>query len=77
MGLKLINNNATPIGGPASCPWTTNNCGPNDEMFSFHNSGCNVLMGDGSVKFISDSIDPLTLRRLCTPLEKIPANYVD
>lgn len=76
-GLKIINNNATPIGGPTTCTWGTNNCGPNDEAFSFHNAGCNVLMGDGSVKFIRDDIDLLVFRRLCTPAEKIATGYID
>ena len=86
-GLKIINNSATPLGGVAGvttfspatppCSWLTNNCGPNDEAFSFHNSGCNVLFGDGSVKFIRDDIDLLTFRRLCTPAEKIPHGYVE
>lgn len=52
-----FNNYATPIGGPAQCPWTINNCGPNDEPFSYHSGGVNAVMGDGSVRFIRDGID--------------------
>ena len=48
-----LNNN----GGPATCKWSTNNCGPNDEPFSFHVGGCHALMGDGAVRFISENID--------------------
>jgi prepilin-type N-terminal cleavage/methylation domain-containing protein len=59
-----INNYANPIGGPPECRWTVNNCGPNDEAFSFHTGGVNAVLGDGSVRFIRDSIDPLTLRYL-------------
>jgi prepilin-type N-terminal cleavage/methylation domain-containing protein len=62
-----LNNNATPRGGPASCPWYANNCGPNDEPFSFHTGGCLSVFGDGHVQFVRDSIDPFTLRALCTP----------
>ncbi len=57
-----VNNNNAPFGGPGTCKWTTNNCGPNDEPFSFHGSGVNAVMGDGSVRFINDSITPLTLK---------------
>jgi prepilin-type N-terminal cleavage/methylation domain-containing protein/prepilin-type processing-associated H-X9-DG protein len=54
-------------------PWLTtgstagNNAGANDELFSFHPGGVNVLMGDGSVKFIKDSIGIKVLRGLVTP----------
>lgn len=62
-----INNNATPLGGPTTCPWSANNCGPNDEPFSFHSGGCNAVFGDGHVQFINDSITPQTLRGILTP----------
>ena len=57
-----INNNATPVGGPTTCSWKTNNCGPNDEPFSFHTGGVTGVMGDGSVRFIRDSIDPIVFK---------------
>jgi prepilin-type N-terminal cleavage/methylation domain-containing protein len=59
-----INQNKTPLGGPTSCRWSTNNCGPNDEPFSFHTGGCHAVMGDGAVRFISENIDALTLKWL-------------
>ncbi|MFO0942536.1 MAG: DUF1559 domain-containing protein [Pirellulales bacterium] len=59
--LKL-NQNKLPKGGPASCLWTQNNCGPNDEPFSFHPGGCNATMADGSVRFIAESVDWYTLK---------------
>ena len=83
---KIINNNSQPFGGPAAnyystgsvaCLWTTTNCGPNDEPFSFHINGCNCLFMDGSVRFIRDDIDQTTFKRLITPIEGIPSGYVE
>ena len=68
----FINNNKTPNGGPASCPWSTNNCGPNDEPFSLHVGGVHALLGDGTVRFISDNIDYNNLRRLANPKDGEP-----
>jgi len=60
--IAKINNNPTPVGGPTTCSWKTNNCGPNDEPFSFHTGGVTGVMGDGSVRFIRDSIDGVVLK---------------
>jgi len=59
-----INNYPNPIGGPVECPWQTNNCGPNDEPFSFHPGGAVAAMGDASVRFVSDTIDGVVLKFL-------------
>ncbi len=61
---QLVNNNASPLGGPPSCPWTRLNCGPNEETFSFHPGGANVVFCDGSVHFLPDSISGATFRAL-------------
>lgn len=68
----LINNNKTPMGGPTTCPWTTNNCGPNDELFSFHVGGVHILLCDGSVRFVSENVDTQTIRRLCDKADGQP-----
>ena len=57
-----INNYSSPIGGPAECRWSVNNCGPNDEPFSFHTGGVNATMGDGSVKFVAEEIDGIVVK---------------
>src|SRR6476620_6526053 len=63
---KIVNNNRTPRGGPSTCPWDTNNCGPFEEIFSFHPSGANVLMGDGSCRLLSENLAVAPLRALIT-----------
>ena len=40
--------------------------GHTDEMYSLHPGGGNVLMGDGSVRFIRESINLLTWQALCS-----------
>lgn len=70
--LRIINNTPQPFGGTPARPWTTNNCGPNDEPFSFHGGGCNVVFMDGHVSFIRETITPWALRHLITPNEGIP-----
>ena len=45
------------------------NCGANDEPFSFHGGGCNSVFVDGSVRFLSSALDPITMRRLVTRAE--------
>jgi len=43
---------------------------------SQHNGGVTVAFGDGSVQFISDSINITTWRALATPAgNEIPADY--
>ncbi len=65
---KGINNNKTPFGGPTSCPWIASNsqCGPNDEIFSFHGSGANAVFADGHVSFLNENLSFTVLRALVT-----------
>jgi prepilin-type processing-associated H-X9-DG protein len=42
------------------------NCHNNNEIYSFHQGGCNFVMGDGSVHFIQESLDPETFVSLFT-----------
>lgn len=67
-----FNQNKSPIGGPPECRWSVNNCGPNDEPFSFHNSGVSAVMADGSVRFLSDDLDWRTLKSLAASQDGIP-----
>lgn len=68
---RFVNQSNTPVGGPSDCPWSTNNCGLNDEPFSFHSSGVNSVFVDGSVHYLPNRIDGLVLRRLVTRSEGI------
>ncbi|MBI3408350.1 MAG: DUF1559 domain-containing protein [Planctomycetes bacterium] len=72
-----VNQNATPIGGPATCPWTANNCGPNDELSSAHPGGCNVLFLDGHVQFLRDTVSGITLRRMIDPADGLAVDMSD
>jgi prepilin-type N-terminal cleavage/methylation domain-containing protein/prepilin-type processing-associated H-X9-DG protein len=72
---KVINNNKYPFGGPANCIWTNvTNCGPNEEIFSFHGTGANILFMDGHVTFMDENVDAIVLRRLVTAGEQIAPN---
>jgi prepilin-type processing-associated H-X9-DG protein len=79
--ITIVNNNFRPFGGPVtlsySCPWTTTNCGPSEEPFSFHGGGINALFVDAHVSFIAQEIDPVAFRRLLTAQEGLPSSYVD
>jgi len=67
----LINNSKTPIGGSAAtCLWSTNNCGPNDEGFSLHSGGgCFGGMADGSVRWLDETIDVQIIRQYVDPAD--------
>ena len=58
-----------PFGGPATCTWDNMNCGPNDELFSFHIGGCHALFLDGHVQFLTDSVDFHVLRAIVSAAE--------
>jgi prepilin-type N-terminal cleavage/methylation domain-containing protein len=72
-----VNNNSSPMGGPTGGEWTNNNCGLNDEPFAFHPGGCNSVLADGSVHFLSETIAPKIMRALVSrsegdSIDKIP-----
>ena len=65
----IINNTKTPVGGSAAtCLWSLNNCGPNDEPFSMHSGGgCFGGLADGSVSWFDETLDAQVLRQLSDP----------
>jgi prepilin-type N-terminal cleavage/methylation domain-containing protein/prepilin-type processing-associated H-X9-DG protein len=76
---RVINNNSYPFGGPANCNWNAQagNCGPNDEIFSFHGANANVVFMDGHVSSLSQDINPVVLRYLVTSAEKVTPGTTD
>jgi prepilin-type N-terminal cleavage/methylation domain-containing protein len=55
---------ANPDGSiPGPCPI---NCSNNSEVYGFHRTGANVVMGDGSVHFLSTSTDLCVLAAIMT-----------
>ncbi len=42
----------------------TNQAGASQEPFSYHPGGCNVLFGDGSVRFLKESTSVVVLRKV-------------
>jgi prepilin-type N-terminal cleavage/methylation domain-containing protein len=40
------------------CGTSMMNCNNNEEIYSFHIGGCYFVMGDGSVQFLNETIDP-------------------
>jgi prepilin-type N-terminal cleavage/methylation domain-containing protein/prepilin-type processing-associated H-X9-DG protein len=78
--LTVINNFKVPFGGIDAagngCNWLTSggNCGPNDEIFSFHDGGANVVFMDGHVSFLSQRIHPVVLRHLVSANEFVGVN---
>jgi prepilin-type N-terminal cleavage/methylation domain-containing protein/prepilin-type processing-associated H-X9-DG protein len=63
-----INNTSSPLGGSsATCLWAPqNNCGNNDEIFSFHTGGAQAVFVDGHVELLRSSIDRRVVRMLVT-----------
>ena len=61
---KVINNNSGSSDGP--CPWNYHDCGPNNEMFSFHVGGAFAGFADGSVHFLEEGIELRLLYSLGT-----------
>lgn len=77
---QYVNQNASQLGGniPGAgvstassagngCPWSVNNCGPNDELFSPHAGGAYVAFCDGRVTFLKQEVSGSILRYLCLP----------
>jgi len=59
-----VNYHKSPWGGPPDCPWLNMNCGPNDEIFSFHPAGAHVVFCDGHAMLLGDDVSHHVLRAI-------------
>jgi prepilin-type N-terminal cleavage/methylation domain-containing protein/prepilin-type processing-associated H-X9-DG protein len=73
IGVSGVINNKTrpmsdksPFTNTSTCPNPYIGAGANDEIFSPHPGGANILFGDGRVQFVKDATNPLVLRGLVT-----------
>jgi prepilin-type N-terminal cleavage/methylation domain-containing protein/prepilin-type processing-associated H-X9-DG protein len=71
VGMTLFNTVVTPNGAPwNTCRDQCPGCSPDDSLFSNaqsnHPGGVNVLMADGSARFVKNSVSPLTWMQLGT-----------
>ena len=64
-----VNQQLRPWGGPDDCPWLTMNCGPNDEIFSFHPGGAYAVFCDGHASFLAEETDHRVIRALVSRAE--------
>lgn len=74
-GFQIINNNkmSSYTSAPAGqCPWSVNNCGPNEEPFSPHSGGMHAVFADGSVRFLNETLSWKTFLGLLTPAGREP-----
>jgi prepilin-type N-terminal cleavage/methylation domain-containing protein len=58
--------NAPAIDNNVNWPGVGDNYGSNNPLSSAHTGGVQILLGDGSARFLSDNVDLLTLRLLST-----------
>ncbi len=67
----VINNKATPSHEstqyPTSGSTRGNSAGANDEIYGFHPGGVMALFGDGSVRFLKETLNIVVQRSLITP----------
>ena len=54
------------VAWPSSAVTAGNQAGPNEEPYSFHPGGVNALFGDGSVRFVKESINLAAFRSVLT-----------
>lgn len=64
--------NAVKAIGGSVLPGVCNNDGANNGLFSAHTGGVHALLCDGSVKFISQNIDLVNLKRVSTRNDGAP-----
>jgi prepilin-type N-terminal cleavage/methylation domain-containing protein/prepilin-type processing-associated H-X9-DG protein len=53
------------------------NCSNQGELYAFHSGGCNVGLGDGSVRFLRSSVSLQTLMKLCARQDGKPVGADD
>ena len=51
---------------PTTTATAGNQAGPNEEPYSFHPGGINALFGDGSVRFVKDTVNLVAFRSILT-----------